>query len=208
MTSKKHFLYSILCFSFSFFVYSGSPIPKAKGVNKSKTAPRSFKILTTVSDLAYITRVISPESKVESLCPGYKNPHFRQAKPSGMKKINGADAVFSVGLELEIGWLPKLIDGGRNPSIAEGKKGYLEIGKDKSIKPIEIPHGKVTRDKGDIHPGGNPHFTLDPIRCGQVAQIIAKRLGILDPDHSDIYKQRADKFEQELKENKNLGEAS
>lgn len=192
MISKSFSIFFALLFSHALFA---KQLTQSK--DKAKVVPKSIYILTTTSDLAYLTKVVSPESKVEALCPGYKDPHHIEAKPSYMKKANEADLVISVGLELEIGWLPKVISGGRNPSIVEGKNGYLDVGK--SITPIEIPKGKVTREHGDVHPDGNPHYTLDPIRAGEVAQIIAKRLGILDEKSKEIYKERADKFQKDLK---------
>ncbi|MEK6623505.1 MAG: metal ABC transporter substrate-binding protein, partial [Bdellovibrionota bacterium] len=121
-----------------------------------------------------------------------------EAKPSFMTKANRADLLISIGLDLEIGWLPNIIQGARNPKILRGEKGNLEVGP--LVEPLEVPTGKISRAQGDVHPDGNPHVTLDPFRAGQIALFIAERLGELDAEHRDVFVKNARTMQTRLQE--------
>jgi zinc/manganese transport system substrate-binding protein len=108
--------------------------------------------------------------KVEALARGYQDPHFVEAKPSFILKLNAAQLLIAVGRELEIGWLPPLIQQSRNPRIQPGADGYLDASLTARI--LEIPTGQITRAMGDVHPLGNPHYWLDPANGRRVAQAI------------------------------------
>ena len=156
-------------------------------------AEAKLNVVTTIPDLAVVVSEVGGDNvSVQSISKGTQDPHFIEAKPSYMVKVSHADLVVSLGLELEIGWLPPILQGARNPKVMPGTKGYLELGP--FVDPIEVPKEKVTRVEGDVHPFGNPHFNLDPIRMGTVAEVIADRLGELDPEHSAAYKENAKKF--------------
>lgn len=162
-------------------------------------AEAKLNIITTITDLRAITSEVGQNLiNVESIAKGTQDPHSIEAKPSFMVKLSRADLVISVGLDLEIGWLPNLIQGARNPKITSGQKGYLAVGP--LVQPLEVPHGNITRADGDVHPFGNPHILLDPIRAGEVAVQIADRLSILDPEHTAQYKSNAKAFQNSLAE--------
>ena len=147
-------------------------------------------ILTTTANLKSITEEVGKEEvSVTSLCKGTHDPHFLEAKPSYILKTSRADLVISIGLGLEVGWLPKVLAGGRNLRVMSGKSGNLEVGKYVSV--LEVPTGSVTRADGDVHPEGNPHIDLDPIRAGVIAEQIAKRLAQIDPKNGSLYSKRA-----------------
>lgn len=161
-------------------------------------AEAKINVVTTITDLAALAREVGGDAvAVESIAKGTQDPHFIEAKPSFMTKVSKADLLITVGLELEVGWVPSLIQGARNPKVKPGAKGYLEIGP--TIEPIELPSGKISRSEGDVHPDGNPHFYLDPIRMGKAAQIIAARLGELDPAHNTDFGNRANAFADRMK---------
>jgi zinc/manganese transport system substrate-binding protein len=163
-------------------------------------ADTKLNVVTTTPDLAVIVSEVGGDHvSVQSLAKGTQDPHFLEAKPSFMVKVNRADLVVSTGLELEIGWLPPILQGARNPKVMPGSAGYFEAGP--FITPIEVPTDKVTRAEGDIHPFGNPHFMLDPMRAGQVAVAIASRLGELDAANAAVYKENADKLKARLDKN-------
>ncbi len=171
----------------------------AFGSLSSSLALSKVKVLTTTSDLnALVTEVGGAEVESESICKGSQDPHFIEPKPSYMVKASRADLLVSIGMGLEIGWLPNIVNGARNPKINPGTNGYLEVGK--SVQPLEVPQGKVTRAEGDVHPEGNPHVTLDPIRAGEIAVLIGKRLGEIDAANAAKYKVRADALAQRLAE--------
>ena len=117
--------------------------------------------------------------EVESLGKGYQDPHFVEPKPNLMLVLNRADLLLHVGLELEIGWLPPLVLGSRNPKIQPGEPGNLDCSR--AIPVLDVPTAKVDRSMGDIHPQGNPHYWLPPANAKIIAREIAQRLSQLDP---------------------------
>ena len=156
-----------------------------------------LNVVTSLTDLAAITREIGGDDvDVESIAKGTQDPHYIEAKPSYMTKMSKADLLITVGLGLEVGWIPSLVRGSRNPKISGGA-GALEVGP--LVNPIEVPTGTISRSQGDVHPEGNPHVTLDPIRTASVGEKIAERLAQLDSDNAKKYKERAQKFSERMK---------
>lgn len=163
----------------------------------SNPAFAKLNVVTTLTDLRSITEEIGGDLlTVDSVAKGTQDPHYIEAKPSFMVKLGHADLIISIGLDLEVGWLPSIIQGARNPKINPGQSGYLEVGP--LVQPLEVPTGSITRAEGDVHPFGNPHVTLDPIRAGEIAIHIAKRLGELDPEHAAVFMKNAKAFQLRL----------
>ena len=159
----------------------------------SLTAHAKLRVITSTTDLAALVEEVGgAEVDVESFAKGTQDPHFIEAKPSFMVKASNADLLVTNGLDLEVGWIPSIARGARNPKILPGADGYLELGSFVSV--LEKPDTKLTRSEGDVHPDGNPHVTLDPIRMGQMGEALAKRLGELDPSHVQDYSKRASGF--------------
>jgi zinc/manganese transport system substrate-binding protein len=144
-------------------------------------------VVTTLPSFASIVEAIGGDHvKVEALCHGYEDPHYIQPKPSYARKLRKAMLLVYDGLELEVGWLPPLLETARNPNIAPGARGLLEASE--AVQNIlEVPTGEVNRAQGDIHPYGNPHYMLDPRNALAVTDLIAQRLADLDPDHAQAY---------------------
>jgi zinc/manganese transport system substrate-binding protein len=165
-------------------------------------APQVFaklNVVASTSDVgALVEAVGGTDVNLEVIAKGSQDPHFLEPKPSYMVKVSHADLVVANGLSLEVGWLPSLLQGGRNPKVNPGSRGYLEVGS--LIEPIEVPKGQVSRAEGDVHPDGNPHITLDPIRLGQIALGLADRLGELDGAHKEDFKRRAQTLQKDLEE--------
>jgi ABC-type Zn uptake system ZnuABC Zn-binding protein ZnuA len=160
---------------------------------------RKLKVITTLTDLASLTQEVGGDKvEVEPLARGYQDPHFVDPKPSFLLKLRNADLLVSVGLELEIGWLPPLITQCGNARIQPGAPGFLEASQFAEI--LEIPQGKVDRSLGDVHAQGNPHFWLDPDNGRRVARGIATKLGELDPEDSAYFQQRLQDFNKRLNE--------
>ncbi|MDA0746080.1 MAG: metal ABC transporter substrate-binding protein [bacterium] len=158
------------------------------------------RIVTTTPDLAAIAEAVGGDLvEVQSIAKGYQDPHYVSAKPSFMRTLNRADLLIYTGLELEVGWLPLLIQGARNPKITPGAPGHLEASG--GIRILEVPTGQVDRSMGDIHPDGNPHYLLDPRNGRTVAQTITTRLQELSPDEAETFQQNLNRFQQDL-ENK------
>ncbi len=114
----------------------------------------------------------------------FQDPHHVQAKPSLLARARNADMVICTGSQLEIGWLPILLQQAGNPKIQAGQPGNFEAAN--FVHMLEIP-GSVDRSMGDVHPGGNPHIQTDPRNIGMVAEALAKRLVEIDPANSAYY---------------------
>ncbi len=158
------------------------------------------QIVTSTPDFSAIAKDIGGDKvEVVSLAKGYQDPHFVDAKPIFVTKLNQADLIIYNGLELESGWLPLLITGARNSDILAGNAtGHFDVSL--SIKnKLEVHSAPVDRSMGDIHPGGNPHFMLDPRNGIPVARGIAARLIQIDPDNAKFYEENFDNFISTLK---------
>lgn len=155
-----------------------------------------LKVVTTLPSFADITRNVGgDEVQVVSLSKGTQDPHFVDAKPDLILHLNGADLLIHVGLGLEDGWLPPLLIGSRNGKIQAGTPGNFNASSVMALK--DIP-ASVDRSQGDVHPGGNPHFMLDPKNGGVYAKALAERLGKLDPTHAADFRKRADDYVSKL----------
>ncbi len=118
-----------------------------------------------------------------------------EAKPSYMMKLHQADLLIYSGLELEIGWLPLLIQGARNNEVTVGAKGNLNASLALSNNDIlEKPRGEIDRSMGDVHPLGNPHYLLNPYNAINVAALITEKLCELDPEHEIYFRKNRDDF--------------
>jgi zinc/manganese transport system substrate-binding protein len=143
-------------------------------------AEAALHVVTTTEGLAALAReVAGKRASVESLSKGVSDPHFVDANPMLAVKLRGADLLVDVGLELEVGWLPPLVNQSRNADIQPGGSRRLTAGG--VVKVMDVPTGPVDRSMGDLHPGGNPHFLNDPRRGLEVAAAIAAKLAELDP---------------------------
>jgi ABC-type Zn uptake system ZnuABC Zn-binding protein ZnuA len=158
---------------------------------------RALRVVTTTTDLKAITEAVGGSYvTVTSICTGLQDPHFIEAKPSYMVKLRKADLFIRIGLQLEIGWEPLLVQGSRNGKIQPGNPGFLDAST--GINRLEVPTGPVDRSLGDIHPEGNPHYWLDPYNGRIIARTIAERLMQLDPAHRDQYREQLQAFLQSL----------
>jgi zinc/manganese transport system substrate-binding protein len=162
-------------------------------------ATAAVQVVTSIQDFASITESVGGK-RVEafSLSRGYQDPHFVEAKPSFILKLSRADLLIVAGLELEIGYLPPLLEQSRNEKIRPGAPGYLDASIGCDI--LERPSGTVTRAMGDVHPFGNPHYWLDPVNGRTIARAIAAKLSALDPAGAAEYRVNLAAFESKLAE--------
>ncbi|RMD97410.1 MAG: zinc ABC transporter substrate-binding protein [Calditrichaeota bacterium] len=160
---------------------------------------KKLRVVTSLPDLASIAQEVGG-SHVEtfSIAKGYQDPHFVDPKPSYMIKLQKADLFVQVGLDLEIGWVPPLLDGARNPNILPGGKGYVDASK--GVPLLEIPVGDPTklRAQGDIHVYGNPHYWLDPLRGKIIADNIYDGLVRLRPEFQADFERNLKQFKQKI----------
>jgi zinc/manganese transport system substrate-binding protein len=165
----------------------------ALAVTAPAFAQGKLTVVATTEDLASIAREVGGDRiAVEAIARGYQDPHFVEAKPSFILKLQKADLLILVGRELEIGWLPPLIQQSRNAKIQQGAEGYLDASINALI--LEIPTGQITRAMGDVHPLGNPHYWLDPENGKRIALSIAEKLGRFRPNDKAYFDQRAADF--------------
>src|SRR5262249_4305929 len=134
----------------------------------------------------------------DAIARGYQDPHFVEAKPSFILKLTRADLLIVVGRELEIGWLPPLIQQSRNGKIQPGAPGYLDASLQAAI--LEIPSGEITRAMGDVHPLGNPHYWTDPENGKRIGKEIADKFGELRPNDRAFFQQQLASFSSRLDE--------
>lgn len=158
-----------------------------------------IQIVTTTSDLASIAKEITGDkATIISLAKGFQDPHFVEPKPSFILKLHGADLLVLIGRELEIGWLPPLVQQSRNARIQPGGRGYLDASLTATI--LEIPTGQITRAMGDVHPQGNPHYWLDPGNGRRIAKAVQAKLTELSAADGPYFAQRFADFDRRLTE--------
>src|SRR6516164_3018595 len=162
-------------------------------------AQGKLNIVATTEDLAAIAREVGGDHvTIDSIAKGYQDPHFVEAKPSFILKLQKADILVLVGRDLEIGWLPPLIQQSRNSKVQVGADGYLDASLQARI--LEIPQGQITRAEGDVHPLGNPHYWLDPENGKIIAREIANKLIQFRPKDSAYFEGRLTDFVNRLTE--------
>ncbi len=156
-----------------------------------------LQVVTTTEDLASIARDIGKDNiDVSAIAKGYQDPHFVDPKPSYLLKLGRADVLMIVGLELEVGWLPPLLQNARNSKIIPGNPGYLDASEGCHV--LQKPTGVVDRSMGDVHPYGNPHYWTEPENGRVIAKHIADKLTELDQPHAADYAANLKAFEDKL----------
>jgi zinc/manganese transport system substrate-binding protein len=160
-------------------------------------AQAKVNVVTTTSDFASIVEHVGGEHvNVNSIAKGSEDPHFIDAKPSFIRLLNQADLLIEGGAELEVGWLPPLLNNARNRRILAGASGHLALAR--HVKLRDVPSQPVDRSQGDVHPGGNPHFWLDPENARLMAEATAEALSRIDPVHRADYAANLKQFTERL----------
>jgi len=161
-------------------------------------AEEPLRVVTSIETFADLARRVGGERvTVESLSHGYQDPHFVEAKPNLMVVLNRADLLVRVGLDLEIGWLPLLVQGARNDRIQLGQGGDLDVST--LIDVQDVPQVKVSRAMGDIHPAGNPHYWIPPVNAVRIAKGLTERFKHLRPGEATYFDAQFQKFLAEVK---------
>jgi zinc/manganese transport system substrate-binding protein len=161
------------------------------------TAAAQLRVVTSTTDLYEIAREVGGKHiTAKHIGEGYQDPHFIEAKPSFVLDLRRADVWAFVGLDLEIGWMPLLLDGARNPKIRMGGSGYLDASR--VIDVLDVPTGNVDRSQGDVHALGNPHYWLNPDNGLRIAQLFREKFSELDPSHAADYQANLQAFESKL----------
>jgi zinc/manganese transport system substrate-binding protein len=154
----------------------------------------AVNILATVPEWGALAEELGGDKvKVSVATTALQDPHHIEAKPSLIARARNADLVVATGAELEIGWLPLVIQQAGNAKVRAGQPGYFEAAA--FVQTMEKP-AKLDRSEGDVHPLGNPHIQTDPRNIARVAVALAAKLGEIDPANSAFYEARQKAFAQ------------
>jgi len=157
------------------------------------SAQAKLNVVATLPDFGSLAREIGGDKvDILVLAKATEDPHFVDARPSFVVSLRNADVLIDGGAELEIGWLPPLLQNARNPKIEIGKPGRVQTSQ--GIRLMNVPTN-VTRAAGDVHALGNPHFMTDPIIAKAVAQHIAQSFSAVDAANAASYDANYKKFE-------------
>ncbi len=178
--------------AFALFVWG---LTSAQAQSPSSNA--RLNVAATVPELGSLVRDIGGDHvAVTVFAKGTEDPHFVEAKPSFVKILSRADLFVQIGMGMEIGWAPTLLQQARNRRIVPGAPGYINAST--VIAPLQVASGTVDRSMGDVHPEGNPHYLLDPIQSLAVAQLIRDRLNGLTPSIKEDVETRYTTFHQRI----------
>lgn len=168
---------------------SANPVPPPVAV---------IHVVATTPDLAALAREIGGDAvEVKALAKATEDPHFVDAKPSHIVTLNRADVLIEGGADLEIGWLPPLLESARNDRIATGAPGRIVASQ--GIRMLEVP-STLDRARGDVHALGNPHFLIDPINVRTIAATIAEHFALVSPKSAEVFRANLKKFDATLDE--------
>jgi zinc/manganese transport system substrate-binding protein len=169
------------------------------GAAPSGFAAGKINVVTATQDLAAIGAEIGGDKiTIEAIAKGYQDPHFVEPKPSFLLKLQRADLLVVVGLQLEIGWLPPLITQSGNPKIQANNPGYLDMSQYCEI--LEKPTTQVTRAMGDVHPLGNPHYWLNPENGRRIGKAYVTKFSEMRPGDASYFAARYADFDKRLTE--------
>ncbi|MEO5712039.1 MAG: metal ABC transporter substrate-binding protein [Luteolibacter sp.] len=156
------------------------------------TAHAKLNVVTTLPDYAAIAREIGGDLvDVTAMGKPTEDPHFVDARPSFIVKLRTADVLIEGGAELEVGWLPPLLQTARNSKIEVGAPGRVLASE--GVHLLDVP-ATLTRAAGDVHASGNPHFMVDPIIAKAVAAHIATAFAATDAANATVYQANVKKF--------------
>ncbi len=159
-------------------------------------ASAQIRVVATTPDLASLAREVGGDRvNVVALAKPTEDPHFVDAKPSHVVTLNRANALIEGGAELELGWLPPLLENSRNAKLSAGTPGHI-VASD-GIRLLEVPTS-FDRSKGDVHSLGNPHFLIDPVTAKTVAANIANHFAQIDPKNAATYRSNLSRFNAKL----------
>jgi zinc/manganese transport system substrate-binding protein len=162
-----------------------------------ESARAELNVVASLPDFGAIAEEIGGKAvKVTTIARGSEDAHFVDARPSFVRVLNRADLLIEGGAELELGWLPTLVNSARNPKIQGAGPAHLVLAK--HVKLLEVPGGPVDRSMGDVHAAGNPHYWLDPRNGKVLAERITKALVELDSKHAAMFLQNLAAFSAKL----------
>jgi zinc/manganese transport system substrate-binding protein len=155
-------------------------------------AQRKLRVVATIPDLKSLAEAVGGDLvEVDSLTRGTQNLHEAEVRPSMMLKLRRADLLIENGLQLD-SWVDVAVQGANNPTIVRGGRGRLEVSH--GVPVLDVPSTRVDRSMGDVHPLGNPHFSLDPGLAPVITQNILEGLARIAPEHRDAFEKNRQTF--------------
>lgn len=186
-----------LGFSPSLWLYVAAGVFAALLASSPAMAAKKLKVVATLPTVAALVRVAGGDRvEVVSLTPGTQNPHTISPTPSLMRRVRDADMMVEIGMHLEL-WADAVADGSGNPRIKQGAEGRVSVSHD--MPKMDLPK-TLSRVEGDVHPEGNPHIWLDPVRAKIIVDNIAAALGKLSPENKGYFQDRARAFSLKIDE--------
>jgi zinc/manganese transport system substrate-binding protein len=169
----------------------------AAAVLWTAAAHAKLNVVTTLPDLAAIAAEVGGDRiQLTSLARPTEDVHFVDAKPSFIRVLNRADVLIEGGAELELGWLPPLVENARNAKILPGGTGRMDASR--RIPMLEVPTGPIDRSMGDVHAAGNPHYTMDPVNGRIIAREMVGLFSRLDRANAGYYETNFQRFDEKL----------
>src|SRR5438105_13576014 len=166
-------------------------------------AQAALRVLATTPDwAALVTELGGDKVNVYTATSAFQDVHRVDAKPSLVARARTADLVVATGADLEIGWMPVLLQDSGHTKIQPGSPGYFEAA---PLVPLPDVPSAVDRSMGDIHPLGNPHVTLDPHNIAIIAKALSARLALVDPANGAYYAARGEDFQKRRSEERRVG---
>jgi zinc/manganese transport system substrate-binding protein len=155
-------------------------------------AADKVRVVATIPDLKALAEEVGGTLvEVESLARGTQNAHEVEIRPSLLLKLRRADVMFENGLELD-SWAEVAVQGANNPKIVRGAPGRVDVSR--GIPVLDVPSTRVDRSMGDVHPRGNPHYTLDPGLAPIITQNIVEGLAGRAPEHRAAFERNRQAF--------------
>ena len=156
------------------------------------SAADKIHVVATIPDLKALTEEVGGNLvEVESLARGTQNAHEIEIRPSLMLKLRRADILVENGLELD-SWADVAVQGANNPKIVRGAPGRVDVSR--GIQVLDVPATRVDRSMGDVHPLGNPHYSLDPGMAPIITQNIVDGLVRFAPEHRATFEKNRQAF--------------
>ncbi|HYC00732.1 MAG TPA: metal ABC transporter substrate-binding protein [Candidatus Limnocylindrales bacterium] len=166
-------------------------------VSATASAAPPVRVFVTTTDLGDLTRQVGGDRvTVSEMVRGRDDAHFAEARPSFIKLLSEADLFVQVGLDLEVGYVPVLLQNARNARVLPGAPGFVDAST--AIVPLDIATSDVDRSMGDVHVAGSPHYLLDPVRGLEVASLLARKLSEQRPEDQAYFQERLGRLRQRL----------
>jgi zinc/manganese transport system substrate-binding protein len=165
------------------------------GMPRAQAEP--LQVVASLPGLGKVAEAVGGDRvNVTTIASGVQDPHFVDPRPSYMVKLRDAEALLVNGLDLEVGWVPPLIEGSRNGRVRSGAPGYIDCSR--NVPVLELPSGVLTRADGDVHPFGNPHYMTDPLNAKIVADTVGAAFARLRPADAEYFTARVKAFQAEI----------